>query len=148
MVRYSQCRIAHPRSLVVLGVALVTTIARYSLALILSEASTSTALYARCTYSILQVFYKNELSVSTTYLNLYMIFGGTNWGGIAYPEGYTSYDYVRTFKFWLATLRFGPYPHSRAPQSPKTVHFAKSTMNSSYKPTSSASARPISRRVR
>lgn len=31
------------------------------------------------------VFYKNEFAMSTTYLNLYMIFGGTNWGGIAHP---------------------------------------------------------------
>ncbi|KAI9571159.1 glycoside hydrolase family 35 protein [Boletus coccyginus] len=40
-----------------------------------------------------RVFYKNELSMSTTYLNLYMIYGGTNWGGIAHPGVYTSYDY-------------------------------------------------------
>ncbi|KAH0828009.1 glycoside hydrolase family 35 protein [Lanmaoa asiatica] len=39
------------------------------------------------------VFYKNELSMSTTYLNLYMIYGGTNWGGIGHPGVYTSYDY-------------------------------------------------------
>ncbi|KAF8974695.1 glycoside hydrolase superfamily [Flammula alnicola] len=32
-----------------------------------------------------RVFYKNEFAMSTTYLNLYMIFGGTNWGGIAHP---------------------------------------------------------------
>lgn len=31
------------------------------------------------------VFYKNEFAMSTTYLNLYMIYGGTNWGGIAHP---------------------------------------------------------------
>ena len=28
-----------------------------------------------------------------------MIYGGTNWGGIAHPGVYTSYDYVRTL--WL-----------------------------------------------
>jgi hypothetical protein len=28
--------------------------------------------------------------MSTTMLNLYMIYGGTNWGGIAYPGVYTS----------------------------------------------------------
>ncbi|KAF5322689.1 hypothetical protein D9619_001054 [Psilocybe cf. subviscida] len=40
-----------------------------------------------------RVFYKNEFAMSTTYLSLYMIFGGTNWGGIAHPGVYTSYDY-------------------------------------------------------
>ncbi|KAH9482883.1 Beta-galactosidase A [Psilocybe cubensis] len=40
-----------------------------------------------------RVFYKNEIAMSTTYLNLYMIYGGTNWGGIAHPGVYTSYDY-------------------------------------------------------
>ncbi|KAJ7688379.1 glycoside hydrolase superfamily [Mycena rosella] len=29
-----------------------------------------------------RVFYKNEFAMSTTMLNLYMVFGGTNWGGI------------------------------------------------------------------
>ena len=92
------------------------------------------------------VFYKNELSMSTTYLNLYMIYGGTNWGGIAYPGVYTSYDYVRTLG--LAVLRFALYPHPRVLQLLKTVHSVKNTTSSSYKPTSSASARPISRRGR
>ncbi|CAA7259499.1 unnamed protein product [Cyclocybe aegerita] len=40
-----------------------------------------------------RVFYKNEYAMSTTVLNLYMIHGGTNWGGIAHPGVYTSYDY-------------------------------------------------------
>ncbi|KAJ7781617.1 glycoside hydrolase family 35 protein [Mycena metata] len=40
-----------------------------------------------------RVFYKNEFAMSTTMLNLYMLFGGTNWGGIAHPGVYTSYDY-------------------------------------------------------
>ncbi|KAJ7638480.1 glycoside hydrolase family 35 protein [Roridomyces roridus] len=40
-----------------------------------------------------RVFYKNEFAMSTTMLNLYMVFGGTNWGGIAHPGVYTSYDY-------------------------------------------------------
>ncbi|KAH7927546.1 glycoside hydrolase family 35 protein [Leucogyrophana mollusca] len=40
-----------------------------------------------------RVFYKNEIAMSTTYLNLYMAYGGTNWGGIAHPGVYTSYDY-------------------------------------------------------
>ncbi|KAF7331749.1 Beta-galactosidase [Mycena kentingensis (nom. inval.)] len=40
-----------------------------------------------------RVFYKNEFAMSTTMLNFYMLFGGTNWGGIAHPGVYTSYDY-------------------------------------------------------
>ncbi|KAL7275683.1 hypothetical protein RUND412_001370 [Rhizina undulata] len=40
-----------------------------------------------------RVFYKNMMAMSTTILNLYMTFGGTNWGGLAYPGVYTSYDY-------------------------------------------------------
>ncbi|KAJ6538991.1 glycoside hydrolase family 35 protein [Mycena capillaripes] len=40
-----------------------------------------------------RVFYKNMFAMSTTMLNFYMLFGGTNWGGIAHPGVYTSYDY-------------------------------------------------------
>ncbi|KAJ7087201.1 glycoside hydrolase family 35 protein [Mycena belliarum] len=40
-----------------------------------------------------RVFYKNQFAMSTTMINFYMIFGGTNWGGIAHPGVYTSYDY-------------------------------------------------------
>ncbi|KAJ7229001.1 glycoside hydrolase family 35 protein [Mycena pura] len=40
-----------------------------------------------------RVFYKNQFAMSTTMLNFYMLFGGTNWGGIAHPGVYTSYDY-------------------------------------------------------
>lgn len=40
-----------------------------------------------------RVFYKNELALSTMVLNLYMVYGGTSWGGLPYPGVYTSYDY-------------------------------------------------------
>ncbi|CAG7957526.1 unnamed protein product [Penicillium olsonii] len=40
-----------------------------------------------------RVFYKNNLSFKVAFLNLYMIFGGTNWGNLGHPGGYTSYDY-------------------------------------------------------
>lgn len=46
--------------------------------------------------------------MSTVYLNLYMIYGGTNWGGIAYPGVYTSYDYVRTLELTLLYLTTHP----------------------------------------
>ncbi|KIW38411.1 uncharacterized protein PV06_09377 [Exophiala oligosperma] len=41
-----------------------------------------------------RVFYKNDLSFGVKFLNLYMIFGGTNWGNLGHPGGYTSYDYA------------------------------------------------------
>ncbi|KAI0138059.1 glycoside hydrolase family 35 protein [Hypoxylon sp. NC0597] len=40
-----------------------------------------------------RVFYKNNLAAGATIHNIYMIFGGTNWGNIGFPGGYTSYDY-------------------------------------------------------
>ena len=40
-----------------------------------------------------RVFYKNDFSFGVTIFNIYMTFGGTNWGNIGYPQGYTSYDY-------------------------------------------------------
>jgi Glycosyl hydrolases family 35/Beta-galactosidase, domain 2 len=40
-----------------------------------------------------RVFYKNMFSFGVTIFNIYMTFGGTNWGNLGYPKGYTSYDY-------------------------------------------------------
>ncbi|USW56803.1 Putative glycoside hydrolase, family 35, Galactose-binding-like domain superfamily [Septoria linicola] len=40
-----------------------------------------------------RVFYKNVYSFGVTIFNIYMTYGGTNWGGISHPGGYTSYDY-------------------------------------------------------
>ncbi|KAF7346101.1 Beta-galactosidase [Mycena sanguinolenta] len=39
------------------------------------------------------VFYKDAYSQTATILNVYMLYGGTNWGGTAAPVSYTSYDY-------------------------------------------------------
>ncbi|RAH56230.1 beta-galactosidase [Aspergillus piperis CBS 112811] len=39
-----------------------------------------------------RVFYKINYSFRTAIQNLYMIFGGTNWGNLGHPGGYTSYD--------------------------------------------------------
>ncbi|KAH8589576.1 beta-galactosidase [Bisporella sp. PMI_857] len=39
-----------------------------------------------------RVIYKVVYGFRTTVLNLYMMFGGTNWGNIGHPLGYTSYD--------------------------------------------------------
>lgn len=40
-----------------------------------------------------RVFYKNVYSFGATIFNIYMIYGGTNWGNLGHPGGYTSYDY-------------------------------------------------------
>ncbi|OTA99094.1 glycoside hydrolase family 35 protein [Hypoxylon sp. CI-4A] len=40
-----------------------------------------------------RVFYKNNYAAGVTINNLYMIYGGTNWGNLGHPGGYTSYDY-------------------------------------------------------
>ncbi|KAL1742367.1 glycoside hydrolase family 35 protein [Schizophyllum fasciatum] len=39
------------------------------------------------------IFYKENYAQTTTILNIYMLFGGTNWGSLAAPVTYSSYDY-------------------------------------------------------
>ena len=39
------------------------------------------------------MFYKNNIGSRVTLQSLYMTYGGTNWGHIAAPVVYTSYDY-------------------------------------------------------
>ncbi|KAI4947681.1 hypothetical protein J4E91_006503 [Alternaria rosae] len=45
-----------------------------------------------------RVFYKQLYSFGVTILNLYMTYGGTNWGNLGHPGGYTSYDYAAPIK--------------------------------------------------
>lgn len=45
-----------------------------------------------------RVFYKNNYAAGVTIYNPYMIFGGTNWGNLGHPGGYTSYDYGAVIK--------------------------------------------------
>ncbi|KAF4539570.1 Glycosyl hydrolase family 35 [Lasiodiplodia theobromae] len=40
-----------------------------------------------------RVFQKELFGRSIKLLNIYMTYGGTNWGNMGHPEGYTSYDY-------------------------------------------------------
>ncbi|KAG6038466.1 hypothetical protein E4U41_004149 [Claviceps citrina] len=40
-----------------------------------------------------RVFYKNNYAAGVSIFNIYMIYGGTNWGNLGHPGGYTSYDY-------------------------------------------------------
>ncbi|EIW52309.1 uncharacterized protein TRAVEDRAFT_75316 [Trametes versicolor FP-101664 SS1] len=44
------------------------------------------------------VFYKNNWASNVKMHSVYMFYGGTNWGGIAYPGAYTSYDYSGAIK--------------------------------------------------
>ncbi|KAA1121604.1 hypothetical protein PGTUg99_033375 [Puccinia graminis f. sp. tritici] len=39
------------------------------------------------------VFYLNNLAANIKMINYYMLYGGTNWGQLAFPGTYTSYDY-------------------------------------------------------
>ncbi|KAJ4353285.1 uncharacterized protein N0V89_005012 [Didymosphaeria variabile] len=41
-----------------------------------------------------RVFYKNIYSFGVTIFNIYMTYGGTNWGNLGHPGDYTSYDYA------------------------------------------------------
>ncbi|KAK4042488.1 hypothetical protein C8A01DRAFT_44500 [Parachaetomium inaequale] len=41
-----------------------------------------------------RVHYKNNFAAGVKIFNLYMIYGGTNWGNLGYDSGYTSYDYA------------------------------------------------------
>ncbi|KAJ5969663.1 hypothetical protein N7501_005911 [Penicillium viridicatum] len=40
-----------------------------------------------------RVVYKNNYSFGVNIFNIYMTFGGTNWGNLGYMGGHTSYDY-------------------------------------------------------
>lgn len=40
-----------------------------------------------------RVFYKNVFSFGATIFNIYMTYGGSNWGNLGHPGGYSSYDY-------------------------------------------------------
>ena len=41
-----------------------------------------------------RVFSKNDFGFGVTIFNIYMTYGGTNWGNLGHPGGYTSYDYA------------------------------------------------------
>ncbi|KAH7305960.1 beta-galactosidase [Stachybotrys elegans] len=40
-----------------------------------------------------RVLYKNNYAAGATIFNIYMTYGGTNWGNLGHVDGYTSYDY-------------------------------------------------------
>ncbi|KAF9878523.1 beta-galactosidase [Colletotrichum karsti] len=48
---------------------------------------------AKINQEFARVFVKELVSRSIKILNMYMTYGGTNWGNMGHPEGYTSYDH-------------------------------------------------------
>ncbi|KAF4979813.1 hypothetical protein FZEAL_4055 [Fusarium zealandicum] len=58
--------------------------------------------FERCSiltnHEFARVFYKNNLAAGVTIFNIYMTFGGTNWGNLGHCDGYTSYDYGAAIK--------------------------------------------------
>ncbi|KAK6081556.1 glycosyl hydrolase family 35 [Seiridium cupressi] len=52
-----------------------------------------------------RIFYKNNIAAGATIHNIYMTYGGTNWGNIGHPAGYTSYDYGAAIKEDLTITR-------------------------------------------
>ncbi|KAK3720145.1 hypothetical protein LTR37_003969 [Vermiconidia calcicola] len=49
-------------------------------------------------YQFERVFYKNNFASAVTIFSIYMTYGGTNWGNLGHPGGYTSYDYAAVIK--------------------------------------------------
>ncbi|KAL5318830.1 hypothetical protein ACEPPN_013897 [Leptodophora sp. 'Broadleaf-Isolate-01'] len=47
---------------------------------------------AMINHEFARIFYKVNFGFRATVMNLYMMFGGTNWGNLGHPGGYTSYD--------------------------------------------------------
>ncbi|PYH99852.1 beta-galactosidase [Aspergillus ellipticus CBS 707.79] len=57
----------------------------------------ASSFYDQCTSELspqfADLYYKNNIGQVVTIQNLYMLYGGTNWGHMAAPVVYTSYDY-------------------------------------------------------
>ncbi|KFA71227.1 hypothetical protein S40288_03862 [Stachybotrys chartarum IBT 40288] len=45
-----------------------------------------------------RVFYKNNFANGLRIFNIYMTYGGTNWGNLGHSGGYTSYDYAASIR--------------------------------------------------
>ncbi|GAB7360574.1 hypothetical protein MBLNU230_g0458t1 [Neophaeotheca triangularis] len=45
-----------------------------------------------------RVFYKNNFASAITIFSIYMTYGGSNWGNLGYPGGYSSYDYAAVIR--------------------------------------------------
>ncbi|KAH8201454.1 hypothetical protein TruAng_004378 [Truncatella angustata] len=49
-------------------------------------------------YEYERIFFKNDFTFGLTIFNIYMTYGGTNWGNLGQSGGYTSYDYGSAIK--------------------------------------------------
>ncbi|KAF4445819.1 putative beta-galactosidase [Fusarium austroafricanum] len=54
--------------------------------------------YDLTNHEFARIFYKNNLAAGVTIFNIYMTWGGTNWGNLGHSDGYTSYDYGAAIK--------------------------------------------------
>ncbi|KAF4949389.1 hypothetical protein FGADI_8957 [Fusarium gaditjirri] len=54
--------------------------------------------YELTNHEFARIFYKNNLAAGVTIFNIYMTWGGTNWGNLGHSDGYTSYDYGAAIK--------------------------------------------------
>lgn len=45
-------------------------------------------------YQFERVFYTNNFASAITIFSIYMTYGGSNWGNLGHPGGYSSYDYA------------------------------------------------------
>ncbi|KAF5675342.1 beta-galactosidase [Fusarium circinatum] len=61
--------------------------------------------YELTNHEFARVFYKNNLAAGVTIFNIYMTWGGTNWGNLGHSDGYTSYDYGAAIKEDLTITR-------------------------------------------
>jgi len=52
-----------------------------------------------------RIFYKNNISFGIKWFNLYMTYGGTNWGNLGYDGCYTSYDYGAAINEYREVIR-------------------------------------------
>ncbi|KAI0971732.1 glycoside hydrolase family 35 protein [Xylaria arbuscula] len=95
-----------------------------------------------------RIFYKNTFSFGIRLFNIYMTFGGTNWGNLGQPGGYTSYDYGAAIKEDRTLIR------EKYAEAKLTGHFLTSSpaylnatpgdlTNTSYVSTPSLTTTPI-----
>ncbi|KAI9163259.1 putative beta-galactosidase A [Paramyrothecium foliicola] len=58
--------------------------------------------FERCSrlvnHEFARVFYKNNYAAGIRIFNVYMTYGGTNWGNLGHEGGYTSYDYAAAIR--------------------------------------------------
>jgi len=95
-----------------------------------------------------RVFYKNNFANGITIFNVYMTYGGTNWGNLGQSGGYTSYDYGAAIAEDRTIFREKYHEAKLIAQfmvsSPAYLNAVPSNLtNSSYASTSAITTTPI-----